>query len=116
MCWSVSPTTQGRKLRSSRANSSDAARAEVVARAKDFMLGLGRKLYDESAPPAFKKAFWELSRRLGPSFRTIQIYSSDFDLPWEVGMDPVIPNVGERGLLVLSLRLADGISASRYQS
>jgi hypothetical protein len=50
--------------------------------------GFGEQLYDNYAPDVFKRAFWALVRTRGKSFRTIQIYSDNPDIPWEL-MKPV---------------------------
>ncbi len=56
--------------------------------AKSFMLGFGKQLYDEFCPEPLKRALRELIEKRGPNFKTIQIYSNNFDLPWEL-MRPV---------------------------
>lgn len=74
------------------------SRAEASAQAKEFMRTFSGYLYLRFCPPSVKSAFWELSKRLGENFKTIQIYSDDFDLPWEL-MRPVNTDGEERGLL-----------------
>jgi len=74
------------------------ARAEASAQAKEFIRTFSGDLYVRFCPPLVKTAFWNLSNRLGENFRTIQIYSDDFDLPWEL-MRPVNTDGQERGLL-----------------
>lgn len=52
--------------------------------AADFLRGFGRQLYTQFAPELFKNAFWELVDKLGPAFHTIQIYTDDPLVPWEL--------------------------------
>jgi tetratricopeptide (TPR) repeat protein len=68
--------------------SPDEASTPQSENAKSRMLGFGSQLYDEFCPSAFKRAFRELTEKRGPNFKTIQIYSNNFDLPWEL-MRPV---------------------------
>lgn len=56
--------------------------------AKSFMLGFGEQLYNEFCPEPLKRALRELIEKRGRNFKTIQIYSNNFDLPWEL-MRPV---------------------------
>jgi hypothetical protein len=46
--------------------------------------GFGEALYQRFAPARFKEAFWALRDRLGESFDSIQIYTVDPVLPWEL--------------------------------
>ena len=55
---------------------------------RDRAEGFGEQLYDNYAPDVFKRAFWALVRTQGKNFRTIQIYSDNPDIPWEL-MRPV---------------------------
>ena len=55
---------------------------------RDRAEGFGEQLYDNYAPDVFKRAFWELVKTQGKNFRTIQIYSDNPDIPWEL-MRPV---------------------------
>ena len=57
--------------------------------------GFGEDLYKNYAPEAFKKGFWMLVDALGKNFRTIQIYSDNPDIPWEL-MRPVRPDGTDR--------------------
>jgi hypothetical protein len=56
--------------------------------ASDYLRGLGRELYDHFATKPFQDAFWALvdKERRDPSFhfRTIQIYTNNPVLPWEI--------------------------------
>ena len=61
-------------------NGAGAPKEKAVA----WMRGFGARLYREFAPAPFKSAFWRLKDRLGERFRTIQIYTSDPVLPWEL--------------------------------
>jgi hypothetical protein len=56
-----------------------------------LMRGFGRELYLKFAPQIFKETFWKLSSKLGPRFKSIQIYSDDPAIPWEL-MRPVSPD------------------------
>lgn len=62
-----------------------------TSRSVPLLRGFGRRLYERFAPPAFKRAFWTLQESLGGSFHTIQIFSTDPTLPWEL-MRPVSPD------------------------
>jgi CHAT domain len=57
--------------------------------------GFGDELYDHYAPPLFRKAFWMLVDQRGQRFRTIQIYSDNPDIPWEL-MRPMRQNRTDR--------------------
>jgi hypothetical protein len=57
--------------------------------------GFGQTLYDHYAPELFKKAFWMLVDARGANFRTIQIYTDNPDIPWEL-MEPVRANGRDR--------------------
>jgi hypothetical protein len=65
-------------------------------RAADEAEGFGQTLYDNYAPDVFKTAFWRLVQMRGARFRTIQIYSDQPDIPWEL-MRPRPPDgTGQR--------------------
>src|SRR5262249_37008318 len=49
-----------------------------------LLRGFGRELYRRSAPPSFKEAFWRLRDLRGAKFQTIQIYSNNPVVPWEL--------------------------------
>lgn len=66
----------------------DPKQESVRQTAKDALEGFGRTLYQEFAPASFQKAFCEMSRKHSANFKTIQIYSNNLDLPWEL-MRPV---------------------------
>ena len=53
-----------------------------------FLRGFGRQLYQQFAPAPFQQAFWTLEDKLGPRFSTIQIFTDEPTLPWEL-MRPV---------------------------
>jgi hypothetical protein len=57
--------------------------------------GFGNDLYDHYAPELFKKAFWMLVDARGQQFHTIQIYSDNPDIPWEL-MRPIRQNHTDR--------------------
>lgn len=61
-----------------------------------LMTGFGRDLYRKAAPPAFKEAYWRLKDRMGHAFRTIQIFSSNALIPWEL-MRPSRANGTDEG-------------------
>jgi hypothetical protein len=44
----------------------------------------GERLYRRFAPEAFKRAFWALRDKLGDRFDSIQIFTDDPILPWEL--------------------------------
>ena len=67
------------------------ARAQVQA----LMNGFGDELYQKFAPEPFKTAFWHLVDRLGPEFDTIQIFSNNPVIPWEL-MRPSRPDGSEQ--------------------
>jgi hypothetical protein len=46
--------------------------------------GFGQLLYEKYAPDAFKSAYWTLFDKLGGKFHTIQIYSDNPHIPWEL--------------------------------
>lgn len=74
----------------------------VIAHAKGF----GKALYQEFAPPEFRAVFWRLKDQLGENFQSIQIYTDNPDLPWEL-MRPVRPDGSdEQDFLGMSFRLA----------
>ncbi len=50
--------------------------------------GFGELLYEKYAPDVFKSAFWTLVDKRGSRFRTIQVYSDNPQIPWEL-MKPV---------------------------
>lgn len=56
-----------------------------------FSSAIGDILYD-IAPDCFKKAYWQLHDVLGDKFQTIQIYSDEPWIPWEL-MRPVRTNI-----------------------
>jgi tetratricopeptide (TPR) repeat protein len=74
------------------------AQKKLSESTKDRMRGVSLELYRKFCPESVKRAFWELSGRLGSSFKTIQIYSDDFEMPWEL-MRPVSSEGKERGML-----------------
>jgi hypothetical protein len=67
---------------------------KVQRRAMALLRGFGLDLYERFAPQPFKDAFWKLADRLGPRFRTIQIYSNNPVIPWEL-MRPRRPDGSE---------------------
>lgn len=73
--------------------------------AKDTTKGIGREVYRRFAPPSFKKAFWSMIDRWGEDFRTIQIYSDQPLLPWEL-MVPSRDDKPERDHLGLEFQIS----------
>ena len=72
----------------------------------DFLRGFGRQLYLQFAPQPFREAFWALEDKLGAKFRTIQIFTDDPTLPWEL-MRPVrADGSGEREFLGMEFSVA----------
>src|SRR5581483_4445655 len=61
-----------------------AAATNDKAQASSLLRGIGKELYQKFAPPAFKDFFWKLVSQRGSQFRTIQIYSNDASIPWEL--------------------------------
>jgi CHAT domain-containing protein len=78
---------------------------EAQQQAAWAMRGFGRELYQHFAPFSFKEAFWKLVDKLGPRFKTIQIFSDNPILPWEL-MCPVRNDAtSERGFLGLEFTI-----------
>jgi hypothetical protein len=69
------------------------AESPVLQKEKNVALlqGLGLELYQKFAPAAFKQAFWTLKDKYGAGFNTIQIFTDDPTLPWEL-MRPIRPD------------------------
>tara|TARA_R110002072_G_scaffold12295_1_gene53541 strand:+ start:7838 stop:9790 length:1953 start_codon:yes stop_codon:yes gene_type:complete len=51
---------------------------------RDYMVGFGQLLYQQFAPPSFIEAYEELSEKLGDNFTSIQIYTDEPSIPWEL--------------------------------
>ena len=51
---------------------------------RDYMVGFGQQLYRQFAPQNFKRAFTQLQAKLGEEFDTIQIYTDEPAIPWEL--------------------------------
>lgn len=71
-----------------------------------LLRGFGRELYRRFAPPTFKEAFWRLRDRLGSEFRTIQIYSNNPLIPWELMRPSRADGSDERDFLGIEFRVA----------
>jgi len=56
----------------------------VSKAATERVRGFGRRLYQRAAPQVFRQAYWGLRDRLGDRFLTIQIFSDDPGVPWEL--------------------------------
>jgi len=63
--------------------------------AQDYLNGFGAELYDRFAPQAFKDLLSKMLDAGHPAFSSIQIYSDDPSLPWEL-MRPKLANNNER--------------------
>ena len=63
--------------------------------AQDYLNGFGAELYDKFAPQAFKDLFSKMMEQSGGGFSSIQIYSDDPSLPWEL-MRPMIAKSNQR--------------------
>lgn len=51
---------------------------------KDHMLGFGKLLYKQFAPKSLTESYDALIKKLGDDFNTIQIYTDDPSIPWEL--------------------------------
>jgi len=71
-----------------------------------FIRGVGRELYQKVAPTAFKDAFWRLRDQLGARFQSIQIYSSNPLIPWEIMRPSRANGAEERDFLGVEFRIA----------
>jgi hypothetical protein len=67
--------------------------------------GFGELLYEKYAPDVFKSAFWALVDKRGSRFRTIQVYSDNPQIPWEL-MKPVRRGSPGPGFLGLDYDIA----------
>ncbi len=63
---------------------SSGAALPLKERTVPMMRGFGQLIYKYFAPDAFKAAFWKLKDKLGPRFTSIQIYTNNPLLPWEL--------------------------------
>jgi hypothetical protein len=85
---------------------------------KERAEGFGQLLYEKYAPDVFKSAYWALVDKLGNRFHTIQIYSDNPQIPWEL-MIPMRKGSPEQGFLGLNYSIArwhvtdDGIQRDR---
>lgn len=52
--------------------------------AADLLRGLGKELWERTAPRVFRERFVELKRTLGARFTSIAIYTDDPEVPWEL--------------------------------
>jgi hypothetical protein len=85
--------SRGRGFVPNPADAGDEKGAQLHAR--DYLNGFGAELYDRFAPPAFKDILFKLLAEGPGKFETIQVFSDDPSLPWEL-MKPAIPNSTER--------------------
>lgn len=82
--------------------------SSAAQKKKNILLlkGMGRELYQKFAPPAFKNAFWIMKDKLGDEFDSIQIFTNDPILPWEL-MRPIRENnTDEQDFLGMDFRIA----------
>ncbi|MET0626220.1 MAG: CHAT domain-containing protein [Pyrinomonadaceae bacterium] len=79
----------------------DAPAGEAKALVRDFGLELYRR-----TPVTFKTAFWELTRMLGPNFKTILVVSDDPVIPWELVLPVSDDRRVERGHLGTEFQMA----------
>jgi hypothetical protein len=71
-----------------------------------LLRGVGRELYQKFAPPSFKDAFWHLRDKLGARFQSIQIYTSNPLLPWELMRPMRADGTEEQDFLGVEFRIA----------
>jgi len=85
-----------------------AERSEIPLpeRTVPLMRGLGLSVYNYFAPESFKAAFWRLSKKLGPKFNSIQIYTNDPILPWELLRPVSADQKTQRDFIGLEFRIA----------
>ena len=85
-----------------------AAPAVTPEQARAMLRGIGRELYRRAAGPLFDSAFWKLVDREKSGdfqFRTIQIYTNNPSLPWEI-MVPVHGARSRDGFLGTEFQIA----------
>lgn len=51
---------------------------------KDQMIGFGKLIYRKFAPISLRETYTELKHKLGKDFKSIQIYTDDPSIPWEL--------------------------------
>jgi hypothetical protein len=73
----------------------DPADAAAQLHAQDYLNGFGAELYDKFAPQAFKDLLARMLEEGHAGFSTIQIYSDDPSLPWEL-MRPLLTKSKQR--------------------
>ena len=73
----------------------DPADAAAQLHAQDYLNGFGAELYDKFAPRAFKDLLARMLDADHAGFSTIQIYSDDPSLPWEL-MRPMVTKTNQR--------------------
>jgi len=73
-----------------------------IARLKGF----GKETYQKSAPDAFKNVFWTLKDKLGVEFDSIQIFTNDPILPWELMRPTRADGSDEEDFLGMNFRIA----------
>jgi hypothetical protein len=83
------------KLVQAQSSDTDSEAAKTARKqTQALMEGFGDELYQKFAPEPLKTAFWHLVDRLGPEFDTIQIFSNNPVIPWEL-MRPSRPDGSE---------------------
>lgn len=73
-----------------------------IARLKGF----GKEVYQKFAPDAFKNVFWTLKDTLGAEFDSIQIFTNDPILPWELMRPTRADGSDEQDFLGMNFRIA----------
>ena len=89
----------GRFATASRGAQRDGIQPQAPSKEQNIAMlqGFGRELYRRFAPDPFKQAFWSLQDQLGTDFRSIQIFTDDPLLPWEL-LVPSLPGAGDDSL------------------
>lgn len=95
------------------------AKVQTKLHQKDIMLplmsGFGNTLYQKFAPPAFKQVFWRLSDKLGPQFDSIQIYTNNPSLPWELMKPSRLDGSDQRRFLGVEFNIARWHISENFQ-
>lgn len=77
----------------------------IKDRTLPLVTGIGRELYRKFAPPAFKQAYWKLVEKLGDRFDSIQIFSNNPILPWEIMKPSQVNGLMEKEFLGLEFKI-----------
>ena len=85
----------------------------MKSRLVPLLNGIGSTLWDNFAPATVKQAFWKLRDERGSRFRTIQVFTNNPALPWEL-MRPSRPGGGsDAGFLGVDYAVARWHVANR---